>query len=573
MIRIGRLIPIILASPLLFGQPNGQFTPDSLTRGLWHLNELGGNIVSDTSVFWNHGIANGTSIVQGRFGNARFFNGTSDYVSIPSSSSLDLGNSSFTIDAWFKTTGTEGVILRRGITNVPGYMLSIHLGRVSGMIGNRADGTWPDTVIAVISNRTVNDGVWHHATFVRDRSSRSLSLLIDGELSASPIDDSLAFPLVNEMPLAFGCWINAPGYPPQDFFSGSIDEVRIRCEQPYSGWLVITVVPLSLDFGVVRLQTTDSLSLTVKNAGSRDTLHVSSVTSNNSVFLASAAGLIIPPGGASTLTVQYTPTKAGIDTGSIAIASNDPLTPVTYVRVSGKGFTLANQPFIKSITHPLGTYGQARLVWYRSVLDTVGAADPVVQYSIWRRVNGTDGAPGSSSLPSNPSSRQGDPLWDFVATLPAVQFDEYSALVPLAYGYSYSSSWNVFVVASHTSSNLFYFSDPDSTQYYPLTSVHQSTDPVPEGLHLYQNYPNPFNPETRIGYEIPKDTRDGSGMTSVTLAVYDVLGRNVATLVNERQTVGMHEAVWDARGISSGTYFCRLEAAGRVRTVKMFLLK
>jgi hypothetical protein len=83
---------------------------------------------------------------------------------------------------------------------------------------------------------------------------------------------------------------------------------------------------------------------------------------------------------------------------------------------------------------------------------------------------------------------------------------------------------------------------------------------------LDQNYPNPFNPSTVIDYQLPV-------VSHVTLKVYDVLGRLVATLVDEKQTAGEHSASFDARRLASGVYFCRLVAGSQIATRKMILLK
>jgi hypothetical protein len=79
-------------------------------------------------------------------------------------------------------------------------------------------------------------------------------------------------------------------------------------------------------------------------------------------------------------------------------------------------------------------------------------------------------------------------------------------------------------------------------------------DPVrlsPDKFELLQNYPNPFNPSTNFEYQIPK-----RGIVS--LKIYDVLGRQVATLVNEEQSLGYYHAQWEAKGIAAGMYYARL---------------
>jgi sugar lactone lactonase YvrE len=83
---------------------------------------------------------------------------------------------------------------------------------------------------------------------------------------------------------------------------------------------------------------------------------------------------------------------------------------------------------------------------------------------------------------------------------------------------------------------------------------------------LLQNYPNPFNPATVISYQLAVSSQ-------ITLRVYDVLGREVATLVNERQAAGSYTASFDASRFSSGVYFYRLEAGSFVQTKKMLLVK
>ena len=93
MKRILSLLSILLPlyAGTVFSQPVGPFAPDSLTRALWHFNETNGSIVHDTMGF-NNGSATGTTVVPGRFGNARSFNGNGDYVYVPPGTSLDFGD-------------------------------------------------------------------------------------------------------------------------------------------------------------------------------------------------------------------------------------------------------------------------------------------------------------------------------------------------------------------------------------------------------------------------------------------------------------------------------------------------
>uniref|UniRef100_A0A832G7L6 T9SS type A sorting domain-containing protein n=1 Tax=Ignavibacterium album TaxID=591197 RepID=A0A832G7L6_9BACT len=98
------------------------------------------------------------------------------------------------------------------------------------------------------------------------------------------------------------------------------------------------------------------------------------------------------------------------------------------------------------------------------------------------------------------------------------------------------------------------------------SSVDQISDLVPAAYQLEQNYPNPFNPTTTIRYSLPKE-----GL--VTLKVYNILGQEVVTLVQQEQTAGTYEVKFAGSNLASGMYFYTLEANGVSLTRKMMLLK
>lgn len=88
---------------------------------------------------------------------------------------------------------------------------------------------------------------------------------------------------------------------------------------------------------------------------------------------------------------------------------------------------------------------------------------------------------------------------------------------------------------------------------------------------LSQNYPNPFNPVTIIKYAIPSELKNEK--VHVNLSVFDMLGSEVAVLVNEEKNFGTYDAVWNASGVASGIYYYRLSVGGFVQTMKMVLVK
>lgn len=113
-----------------------------------------------------------------------------------------------------------------------------------------------------------------------------------------------------------------------------------------------------------------------------------------------------------------------------------------------------------------------------------------------------------------------------------------------------------------------------------LTDVDEPINGVPMEFALEQNYPNPFNPATVISYTVAAPSAGLSlskagaeGPVHVRLAVYDLLGREVAQLVNEERPAGTQSVTWDARHLPSGVYYYRLTAGGFTDVKKMVLLR
>ena len=103
----------------------------------------------------------------------------------------------------------------------------------------------------------------------------------------------------------------------------------------------------------------------------------------------------------------------------------------------------------------------------------------------------------------------------------------------------------------------------------PVSVVSEGND-LPVEYKLFDNYPNPFNPSTKIRYSISSGT---STTNFVQLKIYDILGRQVASLVNETKAPGNYEVTFDARNLSSGVYFYMLKAGNFVQTKKMILIR
>jgi hypothetical protein len=99
-----------------------------------------------------------------------------------------------------------------------------------------------------------------------------------------------------------------------------------------------------------------------------------------------------------------------------------------------------------------------------------------------------------------------------------------------------------------------------------ITGVETKDDEIVVSYFLSQNYPNPFNPSTKIKYNIPN-------RSNVILRIYDILGKEIETLVNEEKSAGLYEINWNASKLSSGVYFYQIKAGEYISTKKMILLK
>jgi len=178
--------------------------------------------------------------------------------------------------------------------------------------------------------------------------------------------------------------------------------------------------------------------------------------------------------------------------------------------------------------------------------------------------NGTDWIPleGQYTNPgaSGTSQPEGEPLYDgtqLTWVKESIDLDNYlGEEIKLR-----------FLFRSDVSNNDdgIYIDDINIIVLEPPTDVEQVVSTI-NNYVLHQNYPNPFNPTTSIRFAIPE-----AGIT--TLKVYDILGREVATLVSEEKSVGTYELTWYAENLPSGIYFYRLLAGSFVETKKMVLMK
>ncbi len=222
------------------------------------------------------------------------------------------------------------------------------------------------------------------------------------------------------------------------------------------------------------------------------------------------------------------------------------------------------------------TIGQAINQWYPCQPSQVQFA-----YTVW-------GVPGIPPPSVNISG---------VTEPPAYSFNSYTANIiggAPPFSYNWESNYGTGTWYSVGNTNPINFGGGDPNNYWTLrvtvtdaqgrqaqdaTNIYftgsggpysvrrdDNDKPLPTVFSLDQNYLNSFNPTTTISYALPTDAR-------VKLAVFDVLGREVETLVNETKSAGVYQAVFNSSRLSSGTYFYRLQAGEFMQTKKMILAK
>ncbi|MCP5061125.1 MAG: T9SS type A sorting domain-containing protein [Ignavibacteriae bacterium] len=120
-------------------------------------------------------------------------------------------------------------------------------------------------------------------------------------------------------------------------------------------------------------------------------------------------------------------------------------------------------------------------------------------------------------------------------------------------------------ISSEFNDQLF-LADYKTGEEVAVTDVKQNNNSIPHEYLLEQNYPNPFNPSTKIRYSIPS-------FEFVTLKIYNILGSEVATLVNQKQTSGSYEVSFNATDLTSGIYFYQISTSNFTQVNKMMLLK
>ena len=187
-------------------------------------------------------------------------------------------------------------------------------------------------------------------------------------------------------------------------------------------------------------------------------------------------------------------------------------------------------------------------------------SDSDVSYQWMAQVQGLNFSPPELVFTSDDNGAES------MLTLTRAMVDEALDGVGIEEGEEITLTWSV--LASEADGGAYRYANEDFTltlERGEVTSSERETE-TPQKVSLSQNYPNPFNPNTTIEYQIPSNTH-------VELTVYNSLGQEVQTLVNEQMQAGTHEVSFDGSNLASGVYIYRLQADGQVITNQMTLVK
>ncbi|HKJ80801.1 MAG TPA: T9SS type A sorting domain-containing protein [Ignavibacteriaceae bacterium] len=212
--------------------------------------------------------------------------------------------------------------------------------------------------------------------------------------------------------------------------------------------------------------------------------------------------------------------------------------PVTLVLDSMNVESVAADRFI---LHNIGLANNSAATTIKKVTGTISTNDTIVSKYYYKTAQYGDLAPGKTKFIANPFSFQISSNQDSIE----------------------------FQIDISTNGEVYW--SVELTINFPTVGIKENVVGVPTKFNLEQNYPNPFNPSTKIKYSIPfvETHRDAS----VQLKIYDVLGREVTTIVNETKAPGKYEIEFNASSLSSGVYFYQLKAGKYIQTKKMMLIK
>lgn len=328
-------------------------------------------------------------------------------------------------------------------------------------------------------------------------------------------------------------------------FVGGLSIIHAESPGPGSPEPNITVEPESLIFDTTAVGSSSVDMLSITNTGS-DTLLIYNLFSPDSIFSVNTDSFNILPGDNQIVLVTFVPNQPTDYSSDLFIVNNDPETDTLVVLLTGVGFILDPKISVDPIylafdTTAAGSSNLKLLTIYNTGNATLTISNISSTESVFStNLTSYDIQPGDSQMVQVA----------FTPTEPII----------------YSS--NFFVISNDSEMDTLIV--PVSGVGIMLARIELDAQ-LPHILVLYPNYPNPFNPVTTLRYDLPEQTH-------VNITVYDMLGRQVKTLINHTQDAGYRSVIWNAtndygKPVSAGIYLYQIQAGDYISTKKMVLLK
>jgi hypothetical protein len=375
-----------------------------------------------------------------------------------------------------------------------------------------------------------------------------------------------------------------------DLAIASIFAVGLYGPEPYFG-----LNPASLAFGNIPFGSRATLPVTVTNNGLQDTLSVSGVTTPLEYSVTPNPPGPFPirlyPGESRGFDVTFAPSVVGLFNGNVVFTHNAP-GGLTSLPVTGRG--VCAPPTQRARVVVGDSFGLIATLWFGFHPNATLGIDPdlcELEIPPIPPVGAPDARfvnpPGCTGLGQGVFNDYRRYVSSTAIDTHLVRFQPF-----VGPGYPVTLRWTHSEVQTICDSAVFI--DPTGSvprtrmdlrdsvvvsddqvdrlllylygQQLDETGVVQTSPGIPEACVLFQNFPNPFNPSTTIKFSLPKSGH-------VTLKVYDLLGRETATLVSEHLSAGTYERMFSSEGFPSGVYFYRLQTDGFVQTRKLLLLR
>ncbi len=307
----------------------------------------------------------------------------------------------------------------------------------------------------------------------------------------------------------------------------------------------IFVDPMSLTFDTTAVGSSTVKLLSITNIGS-DTLLIYNLFSPDSIFSVNTDSLNVLPGDDQIVLVTFVPNQPTDYSSDLFIVNNDLETDTLVILLTGVGFIFDPEISVAPIylafdTTAAGSSNLKLLTIYNTGNATLTISNISSTESVFStNLTSYDIQPGDSQMVQVA----------FTPTEPII----------------YTS--NFFVISNDSEMDTLIV--PVSGVGIMLARIELDAQ-LPHILVLYPNYPNPFNPVTTLRYDLPEKVL-------VTITIYDMLGRQVKTLMDQTQDAGYRSVIWDAtndygKPVSAGIYLYQIQAGKYLQTKKMVLLK